>query len=159
MISPETLRRYPFFAFMNHEQLRETAMIAEEVTVDRNEVLFSIGEHASALYLLRNGSVDLHFVVVDEHLPQLRKDFLIGTINPGDIFGISALVAPYVITANAVTTVGSQLIRFDADALRELCDVDRDLAFGLQKQIAKVTMERLHATRILLAAASIPTSA
>ena len=159
MISPETLRRYPFFAFMNHEQLRETAMIAEELTVARDETLFSTGDHAGALYLLQQGSIDLHYVIIDENLPQLRKDFLIGTLNPGDVVGISALVPPYVMTANATAGVDSVLLRFDADALRELCDVDHALAFGLQKQISKVTMDRLHATRILLAAATTPANA
>ena len=156
MVSPELLRRYPFFAFMTHSQQQEVAMIADEVEVPANMILFNIEEKAAALYLLINGSVDLHFVVLDENLPALRKDFLIGTINPGDVFSISAMIEPYVLTSTAVTTQPCTVLKIDALALRDLCDQDHDLAYGLQKQLARTTMQRLHATRVLLAAATAP---
>jgi CRP/FNR family cyclic AMP-dependent transcriptional regulator len=156
MVSPEVLRRYPFFSFMDHKQLQEVAMITEEVTAAANETIFTNGDKADALYLLMQGSVDLHYVVVDKHLPQLRKDFLIGTINPGEVLGISAMIEPYELTATAVATEPGRLLQIDAAQLHELCETEPDLAYGLQRQIAKTTMERLHATRILLAAATSP---
>jgi CRP/FNR family transcriptional regulator, cyclic AMP receptor protein len=156
MVSPELLRRYPFFAFMTHSQQQEVAMISDEVEVPANMILFNIDEKADALYLLMTGSVDLHFVVLDENLPTMRKDFLIGTINPGDVFSISAMIEPYMLTSTAIVTEPCSLLKIDAVALRKLCDQDHDLAFGLQKQLARTTMERLHATRVLLAAATTP---
>jgi CRP/FNR family cyclic AMP-dependent transcriptional regulator len=156
MISPEILRRYPFFSFMNHDQLREVAMIAEQVSVTEGEVLFNIGQVADALYLLMTGSVHLHYIVTDNHDPELRKDFLVGNINPGEALGISAVIEPYQLTATAVANEGGQLLKIDATALRTLCENDAALAYGLQRQIAKATMERLHDTRIQLAAATTP---
>jgi len=156
MVSPELLRRYPFFAFMTHPQQQEVAMISDEIEVPANTILFAIEEKADALYLLMNGSIDLHYVVLDENLPALRKDFLIGTINPGEVFSISAMIEPYVLTSTAVTTQPCSLLKIDAAALRDLSDQDHDLAYGLQKQLARTTMERLHATRVLLAAATTP---
>ena len=156
MVSPELLRRYPFFAFMTHPQQQEVAMITEEVEIPGNTILFNIDDMANALYLLINGSVDLHYVVVDENLPALRKDFLIGTINPGEVFSISAMIEPYVLTSTAVTTHPCTLLKIDALALRDLCEQDHDLAYGFQKQLARTTMQRLHATRVLLAAATAP---
>ncbi len=156
MVSPELLRRYPFFAFMTHQQQQEVAMITDEVEVPANMILFNIDEKADALYLLMTGSVDLHFVVLDENLPALRKDFMIGTINPGEVLGISALIEPYNLTSTAVATQPCTVLKTDALALRDLCDQDHDLAYGLQKQLARTTMQRLHATRVLLAAATAP---
>ncbi|MCP4357028.1 MAG: Crp/Fnr family transcriptional regulator [Chloroflexi bacterium] len=156
MVSTELLRRYPFFGFMTPEQLREVAMISEEVTLPPKSILFTIDEVAAALYFLQTGSIDLHYVVVDEQLPQLRKDFLIGHINPGEMLGISALIEPHKLTTTAVTTTPSVLLKIDAASLQQLCEKDHDLAYGLQKQVAKTTMERLHDTRILLAAATAP---
>lgn len=156
MVSVERLRRFPFFGFMNHEQLRQVAMLTEEVELPKNSILFSIGEKAEALYLLVNGSIDLHYVVVDEHLPALRKDFMIGSVNPGEVLGISTLVEPYDLTSTAVTTTPCTLLKMDGAELNRLSEQDHDLAYGLQKQIARVTMERLHATRVLLAAATTP---
>ncbi|MBK7895938.1 MAG: Crp/Fnr family transcriptional regulator [Anaerolineaceae bacterium] len=156
MVSPELLRRYPFFAFMSHNQLREVAMLTEEMAIDVNTILFHMGYAANALFLLQSGGIELHYVVMDENLPQLRKDFMIGTINPGEIVGISALIEPYKLTATAVSVEPCRLLKIDALALRDLCDQDHDLAYGLQTQLARTTMARLHATRVLLAAATVP---
>lgn len=156
MISTEVLRRYPFFSFLDAEQLRELAMITTEVAVDKGEKLFQIDDEADALYFLTHGSFELHYVVIDEHEPELRKEFLVGNINPGEILSISAIIEPHKLTTTGIADSESKLLRIDAEELRELCDEDQGLAYGLMKQIAKSTMERLHATRIQLAAASAP---
>ena len=156
MISPEVLRRYPFFSFMNHEQLREVAMITDEEKYEKGQILFNIDEQADDCYLLLEGAVDLHYIVVDEHEPQLRKEFVVGTINPGEVLGISSVIEPYVYTATAIAINESRLLKIDAVALRELCAANPELDYGLQRMVAKATMERLHVTRVLLAAATAP---
>lgn len=156
MISPEVLRRYPFFSFMNHDQLREVAMITDEVKHEKGDVLFNNDEKANACYLLMEGSIDLHYVVIDEHDPSLRKEFIVGTINPGEILGVSAIVEPYKYTATAIVVNDSRLLKMDAVALRDLCRQDRELNLGFQTMAAKATLERLHATRVQLAAATSP---
>ncbi|MGD2047919.1 MAG: cyclic nucleotide-binding domain-containing protein [Chloroflexota bacterium] len=156
MISPEVLRRYPFFSFMNHDQLREVAMITDEVKHEKDDVLFNNDEKADACYLLMNGSIDLHYVVVDEHDPSLRKEFIVGTINPGELLGISAFVEPHIYTATAIVVNDSRLLKMDAVALRDLCRQDLQLNLGFQTMAAKATLERLHATRVQLAAATSP---
>jgi CRP/FNR family cyclic AMP-dependent transcriptional regulator len=156
MISPEVLRRYPFFSFMNHDQLREVAMISDEVEYKKGDVLFNSEEKADACFLLMEGSIDLHYVVVDEYDPSLRKEFIVGTINPGELLGISAFVAPHIYTATALAVNDSRLLKIDAVALRKLCRQDTELDCGFQTMAAKATMERLHATRVQLAAATSP---
>lgn len=156
MISPEQLRRYPFFSFMNPDQLREVAMITDEVTLEVGEILFNIDEKATACYLLMEGAIDLHYVVSDEYEPQRRKAFVVGSINPGELLGISALVEPYKYTATAIAINPSKLLKIDGEALHQLVVQDPNLGCGFQTMVAKATMERLHATRILLAAATTP---
>jgi CRP/FNR family transcriptional regulator, cyclic AMP receptor protein len=156
MISPEVIRRYPFFSFMTVDQRREVAMIADEVEAAAGETIFAIGDKAETLFLLTQGAVDLHYIVVDEHEPALRKDFMVGTVNPGEILGISALVEPYEMTTSAVAIQDCKLLKINAVELRRLSEHDQDLALGLQKKVAQVTMERLHATRVQLAAATAP---
>jgi CRP-like cAMP-binding protein len=156
MISTEVLRRYPFFSFLDADQLRELAMITTEVAVGKGEKLFQIEDEADALYFLTDGSFELHYIVIDEHEPELRKEFLVGNINPGEILSISAVIEPHKLTATAIADSNSKLLRVDAEELRELCDEDQGLAYGLMKQIAKSTMERLQTTRIQLAAATAP---
>ncbi len=92
MVSPEMLRRYPFFAFMNHDQLREAAMIAEEKNIEAGVTLFEGGDPANALYLLREGNIELHYQISDERGMETEQDYLVGMINPGEVVGISGLI-------------------------------------------------------------------
>jgi CRP/FNR family transcriptional regulator, cyclic AMP receptor protein len=153
MVSPELLRRYPFFALMSHEQLRQVAMITEEISAAAGETIFVEGGLVEALYLLLSGNVDLHHIV-EKGNPPVRKDFPVGSINPGEPLAISAVIEPYELSATAVATVPSRLLKINAEALRALADQDTSLCLGLQKMAAKATMERLHATRVQLAAAN-----
>lgn len=154
MVSPEMIRRYPFFSFMNHVQLHEIAMITEEKELEAGAVLFNAGEAANSLYLLREGGVELHLTVTDERGMEEKQDYLVGMINPGDMFGISALIRPYKYTTGAVTSSSSQLLEIDAEQLRALCGQDKELAAEWQQHIAEVTLERLNYTRIQLLAAA-----
>ena len=154
MISPEILRRYPFFSFMDHNQLREIAMITDEVEVRKDDILFNIDAPADAIYLLMEGAIDLHFIVVDELKTEIRKGFVVGTINSGEVLGISTLIEPFIYTATAMANNDSRLLKIDGNSLRDLCDQDNKLCFGFQQMLAKATMERLHATRVKLLAAT-----
>jgi CRP/FNR family cyclic AMP-dependent transcriptional regulator len=153
MISPELLRRYPFFAFLDDAHQKAIAMITEEVTYANRETIFRENQPASALYLLVEGNVDLYFTVEEEYRPESRKEFLVGEINPGEPFAISALIEPYVLTATARAASPCRVLKVDAAALRALCEVDCRLGYTLMKHAAKAALERLHFTRVQLAAA------
>lgn len=160
MISPELLRRYPFFSFLTPEQQRAVAMIADDVTVPPGTTLFRSGEPAGAFYLLLEGSIDLNYDVRDELKTGKQARYYVGTINPGEPLAISALVEPYVLTATAITSAASRLLAIDASALRQLAKEDIALAYNLQRQIARAALQRLTATRVeLLAATATPGTA
>lgn len=153
MISPEVLRRYPFFGLLNDGQLKAMAILAEPVTWEAGECVFQAGDSANALYLLTEGSIDLYERSQDVHDPELRKDFLVGEVNPGELFGISALLPPFRTTAAAQVNRDSEGIRFDAGKLYHLCQVEIDLENRILRQLTKEIFERLNYARIQLAAA------
>ena len=153
MISPELLRRYPFFGFMTEEQFQKVAMISEEIEFEEGEVLFESGAAGDAFYLLIDGAVELSYVVFDQINPELCKEFQVGDINPGEVFGVAAVIAPRKFTATAKATMNGQAIEIDADALLALCGEDAAFGYGLMAQVAKATAERLGFTRTQLAAA------
>ncbi len=153
MISPELLRRYPFFANLSDAQLRALAMIADEITYESGTVVLQESQPADKLYLLLEGSIDLSFKSEEEYHPKASKVFLIGEINPGEVFGISALIEPYLYNATATSASLSRAVKFDAESLRALLDLDHSLGCPIMKQIAKAVMERLTSTRVQLAAA------
>ncbi len=153
MVSPELLRRYPFFGFLDTTQLKAMAMIAEEVEPQTGEDLFKTDQPAAALYLLVGGNIELWYIVADKLDKDLRKEFYICDINPGEILGISAVIEPYQYVSTARVTSPSRLIKIEAAALRALCEIDCQLGYGLMRQTAKAAMDRLHDTRIQLVAA------
>jgi CRP-like cAMP-binding protein len=151
MISPELLRRYPFFNFMNDTELKAVAMIAEEVVIEKGAIIFNAKETAQMLYFLEDGSATNFFIV--ENGGSKHKELYIGEINPGEIFGISALIEPYVYTATMRADKKCRVIRIEASALRALCEVDTRLAYTFMQATAKAVLQRLESTRVQLATA------
>jgi CRP/FNR family cyclic AMP-dependent transcriptional regulator len=149
MISPEILRRYPFFCCLNEDQQKAIAMVTEEMQVDAGKELFQEGQLVEALHLLMEGSVDLYYAASGDPKDQL----LVGEINPGEPFAISAMIEPYTFTATARVAGPSRVLRIDAKALRALCEVDCRMGYLLMRQIAAMSLERLHFARVQLAAA------
>jgi len=64
MISPEVLRRYPYFVGINDESLKRLAMIAEEKTIPANSVMFREGDPASHLSVILKGEVNIEYMLV-----------------------------------------------------------------------------------------------
>jgi CRP-like cAMP-binding protein len=153
MVSPELLRRYQLFARLSIEHLNGIAMLADEVTYDSGETVFEAGQAAADFYLLMQGCLDLFYVSVDEINPELRKELFVSEVNPGDPFGISALVEPYVYQGTVRTTCPCRVLQVDAGGLRALSEVDARIAAELMRGVAEAALERLHDTRTLLAAA------
>ena len=153
MISPELLRRFPFFSFMDDKQLKAVAMIAEEKTYSQGKNVVAYNTPASKLFFLIEGTASYYYVVTSEHDPYYKQEYFISDFNPGEIFGISALIEPYVFTAAVHVEKTCRLIEIDAVSLRALCEVDAALNCGLMRAVAKAAMERLQDTRVQLIAA------
>ncbi|MBI5666503.1 MAG: cyclic nucleotide-binding domain-containing protein [Chloroflexi bacterium] len=153
MISPELLRRYPFFGRLSNTHLKAIAMLTEETSYEAGDTIFEIGQPANRFHFLMRGGVDLHYIVTDMDNFSLRKDFFVGQINLGEPFGISALIEPYCYTATALANSLCHVLEIEAAGLRTLCDADAELAAVLMRHLAQVAMSRLHETRIQLMAA------
>ena len=151
MISPELLRRYTFFGTLDDTQLKTISMISEEAIIEKNTTLFEEGQEADTLYFLIEGSVSLYYIAEEKYHPQGRKEFMIGEINPGEVFAISVLIEPYAYTSTAKVDRTSRVLKIQAPALRDLLAKDCQLGYKLMRQIARAAMERLGAARVLLA--------
>lgn len=153
MISPEMLRRYPFFADMDDTSIKAIAMIAEETPIKAGETLFETGQPSHALYLLVEGNIETSLVIKDNNDTTFHKEFYLDDINPGETFGLSALVEPYIHSTTTRVSRAGKLLCIDAARLNQLCASDARLGFQLMKQLAKTALERLQHTRVQLAAA------
>lgn len=146
MISPEVLRRYPYFAAVSEESLKQVAMIADEKCVAAGTRMFNEGDPAKALNIITKGEVNIQYLLnTGEHRT-------VDTLVDGDILGWSALVQPYKYTAICTSTKETQFVSIDSAKLRDLCEREPVLGYRLMTQIAKLLAHRLEGARVQLAA-------
>ncbi|HVM70185.1 MAG TPA: cyclic nucleotide-binding domain-containing protein [Anaerolineales bacterium] len=150
MVSPELLRRYPFFAALNDEQLKAIAMIANERTYPKGMLLVKENTPANVLMLLLEGDVDLIYSGGGEGA---ICNALVGSIAPGEILGVSSLIEPYTFISTARATMPVKVVEIDGNALRALMAVDQKLGYALMCNTAAAVLERLKYTQVELAAA------
>jgi CRP/FNR family cyclic AMP-dependent transcriptional regulator len=149
MISPEQLRRYPFFGGLMAEELASIAMIAEEPNVPDGAIIFREGDLATKLYVLTSGTVDLVYHI--ERTNGIETSF-VGSIAAGEPFAISAVLDPYRLTATGVAHGAVQAIAIDAAGLRALCELSCHMGYAIMRQVAHALSERLSFAFIELAA-------
>lgn len=156
MISPELLRRYPFFGTLDDAQLKAVAMVCTRRVFEKSETFFEEHAKADKLYLLIDGSIDL-FYRAEVEFPSKDspppKEFLVDDINQGEVFGIAALIEPYSYTATARAGKRCDVVELDAEKIRKMFEQDVVLGFNLMTQITKTAVERIHHLRIQLATA------
>jgi CRP-like cAMP-binding protein len=99
------------------------------------------GDEVRELSVLVSGRVALTQLVAG------RGSVTLMTVEPGDVFGQSALVAPFRATSTVVTLEPIHAIAIDAGALRERVRVDCELTAGIYPKIAEALARRLDATR------------
>jgi CRP-like cAMP-binding protein len=152
MVSTELLRRYPFFGGLNEAQLSGIAMIAEEAAYPKDAVILEEGKPAVKLHLVTEGSVDLWHD--GGGAEKIRTP--VGEVAPGEVLGVSSMIAPFRLTATATASQPARAIVIDAAGLRAMCEVDCGLGYTIMRHLAQSAMERLHYARVQLAACQMP---
>jgi CRP-like cAMP-binding protein len=113
-------------------------------TADAGEVLLREGSETTQLGVVRSGRVALRLQVPGRGTPTVL------TVEAGDVFGWSAVVPPYRATSTAIAIEPSELLVFEARALRDALDEDEDLAAALYPRLLRAVARRLEATRLQL---------
>jgi CRP-like cAMP-binding protein len=155
MVSLEIIRRYPFFAGLDEGLIKSIAMITELVHFSAGDILFKPETFNQAIYLLISGNIE-YFLVIDYiNDPNYYKEFYIDDINPGEVFGLSALIEPHSHSTLARASRSGTLLSINVPSFINLCDSDPRSGYQLMTQITKTAVERLQKTRVLLAAAQV----
>jgi CRP-like cAMP-binding protein len=148
MISPEVLRRYPFFGFLDENGLKAVAMIADEVSFKDGEEILTVRQKAEFLYFMVSGNGSNYFIV-DER--EGYKKLYAGEINPGEIFGVSALIKPYIYTTSIFANGEVKALKINAKALRTAFEMDAKMGFEFMTAVAQALMTRLNDARAQIA--------
>ena len=145
MISPELLRRYPYFAPIHEWTLKRIAMVSHERIYVPGEHIFDEGEPADFVYLIVHGEVELQYL-----LPT-GESRTTDIIPAGELIGWSGLVDPHRRVSRAIAMRETEIVAIEAEMLRLLCDEDCSLGYRLMEQVCKILSSRLDATRMQLA--------
>jgi CRP-like cAMP-binding protein len=151
MVSPETLRRYPFFAGLANEQVSSLARLTEEITLVIGDHLFHEGMHLAAIYLMAEGQIAITLNQPDVvsraiiPLPGAHvREVTVSTVSTGDLVGWSALVAPYKATSSARALTRCRCIAINAVELRQLFEIEPRLGYQIMQRVAQVARDRIH---------------
>ncbi len=158
MVSPELIRRYPFFAGLSMEQIVELAKVAEEVSVEEGYYFFHEGEEICCFDIVMEGAVGIVMELPDQDAEQKvsgqltgqleTKDVVLSTIGPGDMFAWSALIEPYETTASSKALTNCRVIKFDCRELRRIFGKDCQFGALMIQKAAQVIRDRLRDTHI-----------
>jgi CRP-like cAMP-binding protein len=158
MISPELIRRYPFFSGLKHEQIVALAKLASEETVTEGHYFFHEEEKLDKLYLILEGAVAVIMEipehgteqsVADQYTRQLRTtDVVISAVGPGEVFGISALVPPHAAMGGAKATTPCRVACFSSPELLQTFEKDCEFGYLMLQKAARVFRDRLQDMRI-----------
>lgn len=158
MVSPELLRRYPFFAGFDHDELEMLANLGESIQIAANHYLVREGETIESIYLLVHGSLAVVMELTDKSSAHALADQLVGrvrtqalvisTLEPGDVAGWSALAPPYTATSGLRTLTDCELVSFKAEELRLVFEADCRFGYRMLEKIVGIARERLHSLRL-----------
>lgn len=125
------LQQAPFFQNFDTEELEIISSIANTFSVEPGEIIFSELTPANSLFLLTKGHIHLIF-----------DNKKIIDISQGQVFGDWAVVNDNMRIATAKSTVQSEVIEIDANAIKEF-RIDPKIAYKIVRQIANNLVSRL----------------
>jgi CRP/FNR family transcriptional regulator, cyclic AMP receptor protein len=108
-------------------------------------IICTEGTEARKFYLVEEGRV-----AVESQVARGMR-FPLSIVYPGQAFGWSALVLPYVYTATVQALSETRVIAIDQDALLSLMKADPSLGFTIMQNVACVVASRLRTMELALA--------
>lgn len=158
MVSPELLRRYPFFAGLSRDHIATLARLSDEINVDAEHSFFREDDDLDHFYLVLEGAIaivmelpdrDVEHKVSEQFLREYQtKDVTISTVGSGDVFGWSGLVAPYRATAGAKAIMPCRVVAFQSRELLKIFDEDCEFGMLMNQKAAQIVRDRLRDLRI-----------
>jgi signal-transduction protein with cAMP-binding, CBS, and nucleotidyltransferase domain len=116
MVSTSVLKGFGLFKGLDDGELTRIAELCSERALIKGRQIFSEGARATHLHLCRYGKVD---IVVWVREPW-NKNVTVHQAEAGELFGWSAVVAPYTYTASAECVEAGEEICIQGSELMEL---------------------------------------
>ena len=146
MVDAHVLKGFEIFKGLGDSELSKIAEICHERTFKVGERILEEGTRAKEIHFCRSGKVDVTVWIREPW----NNDFAVHQVQAGEVFGWSALVAPYIHTASAVVMEPVQEIYIKGTELLDLFDQNPRIGYVVMTNVAASIRERLaHTTKKL----------
>jgi CRP-like cAMP-binding protein len=133
-----------FGAELSPETQQRLARLGDIQDFDADEVILHEGDETKGLGILVSGRLALRTLVPE------RGPVTILSVEPGDIFGWSAVLSDAQAQSTVVATEASRALVIEGPKLRAALKEDHALAASLYPRVLKAVARRLRATRLQL---------
>jgi CRP-like cAMP-binding protein len=125
--------------------VKKLATLATEVKFAKDQIIYREGDLGEAIYFIEAGQV-----VIEMKVPDMPEPVTMYSVDPGELFGWSALFPPRRKQARARAVVPTQVIAIHAARLREAFRADQALENAVVQRVTEVLADRMAATRLQL---------
>ena len=122
------------FKGVSQRFITRIANASEEHNYKVNSIIFKKGEQAHVFYVLAAGDV---------HIGLGETEGRLAVNKPGEVFGWSALVAPYVYTATARSVKDTKVIKISRDLIEEVIQEHPAEGIAVLKNLSAIIAGRL----------------
>jgi CRP/FNR family transcriptional regulator, cyclic AMP receptor protein len=130
---------------LSKQQRQQLKSLGRIEHYEPDAVIFTEGTEARKFYLVEEGRV-----AVESQVARGMR-FPISIVYPGQAFGWSALVPPYMYTATVMALSGTRVISIDQEALLAMIRADPALGFIIMQNVACIVASRLRTVELALA--------
>lgn len=129
------IKESDLFKGVSQRFITKIAKNSEEANFKKNAIIFKTGEKASHFFVLVEGAIDISL--------GKRESAHMSVSKPGEIFGWSALVDPYVYTANAKATKDTKVIKISRDLVEQAIGEHPAEGMAVLKNLTGIIAQRL----------------
>ncbi len=135
-VTVDELRQFERFAPYSNEELQLLIKFCDVVLPEKGDLIIKQGDLSDSLFLVLSGRVRAQ-ITVGGH------DTLLGTMDPGELFGEVAMLSQTARSADVVAAEPTRLLRLMSDRLRELIADHPSMATKILYNISRLLATRL----------------
>ena len=143
MVTIQVLKGFELFKGLRDSELSKIAELCHVQTMQEGDQPFVEGARATDLHLCRSGKVDVTIWIREPW----NTNVAVHRVEPGQLFGWSALVAPYTYTASAVCVESGEEIRIKGNDLLVMMDENPVIGYKIMTNLDAEISARLMQTR------------
>ncbi len=142
-VTAEVLKGVDLFKGLDDRQLAKIVGLCHVYPMREGEQVFMEGTRATDLHICRSGKVNIIIWVREPW----NKNVVVHQAEPGEVFGWSALVAPYTYTASAECVASGEQISASGHDLLAALDQHPDIGYIIMTNLSAEVSARLMQTR------------